>query len=329
MSDTTSISSPLAGSFGTSRSSATAKTQAVSGGRAATEDSVSLSELGKSLRGESLAAFEALSDKQRSQLVSLVDSGKISGEEVHDALTQRLKQARSSAVAATARMFNNDHATLLRNDATSADDLRNALGSTLTQRSSLMDKLASAMSEGDLAATSDTLAARSLNPLLSADRSGMSRLVMPGFFGMDFTDSRLNYTRKEGDAAYKLKSLGVDFDGIDNALRGIGEKDAAAILAERAGLPSSRKVAKNSEFSLEDAVFKPLTAGSGQAAEPSFEGQADRLRAFFQNAISPGGGVQRVDIPPEFSTSALRAAAVGGAQANVDRDYVRGLLPRY
>lgn len=302
------------------------------GGTMSVEDSVSLSELGRSLRGDSLVAFEALSDKQRAQLVGLVDSGKITGEEVHDALKQRLKQARSSAVAATDRMFEIDHADLLRNEATSADDLRSALGSTLAKRSSLMDKLASAMSEGDRAATSDALAARTQGPLPFADRLNMNRLIMPGFFGTDFTDSRLNYTKKEGDAAYKLKSLGVSLDGIDGALRGIGEKDAAAILSERAGLPSSRTVEKDSEFSLEDAAIKPLIAGpSGGESLPDRRAWLRALGPILSSAKP--GAVYRFDVPKDHginrSNPAQITEAAGSAQSAVSVDYVRGLIPHY
>ncbi|WP_149166723.1 hypothetical protein [Azospirillum brasilense] len=262
---------------------------AASGGAAS--DSVSLSGLGGALRGDGLAAFGALSDAQRQQLADLVDSGKISGETVNDALTQRLKQARVSAMGATQRMYNNDHAALFLDETTSSDDLRGALSQTLARRSSLMDKLVAAMSEDEQAAASNDLAARTMNPLLAKDRMGMSRYIMPGFFSMDFSDSRLNSTRKQGDATYSLKALGVDLDAIDKALRKTGEEDAAAILSERAGLPASRKVAADQDYSVDDALVKPLTAPSGGSSPdardyPNPLDYGKKLREFLQASFA-------------------------------------------
>ncbi|MBP2303288.1 hypothetical protein [Azospirillum picis] len=293
-----------------------------------------MSELGKSLRGDSLIAFDALSDKQRSQLVDLVDSGKMSGEEVHDALKQRLKQARSSAVSATQRMFANDHAELLAGGNAGPDELRDALGATLERRSSLMDKLKSALSQDGVQEASAALAARELNPLLAQGQGGLV-----GLFAGGGADSRLLYTRKEGDAAYKMKSLGVDLDGIDAALRGIGEKDAAAILSERAGLPSSRSVSADPDFSEKDAAFLPyLSVPDQNRSGPALGGEADRMRALYgagrRQAV--GAGIYQIDGGQidrgAGSPRAIDVLDVGvpvSRPSGTDVSYLKGLLPRY
>lgn len=326
----------LSGSYATPGLPNQSRPSAAGSVGAAAKDSVSLSALGKSLRGESAIAFNALSDKQRSQIIDLVDSGKMSGEEVHDALKQRLKQARSSAVSATRRMFANDHADLLTSGQANSGDLRDALATTLDRRASLMDKLQSALSQDGTQAASDGLSARDLNPLLTRN-GGAGKITMAGFFDSKGADSRLSYTKKEGDAAYKLQSLGVDLDGIDNALRGIGEQDAAAILSERAGLSSSRTVAADSEFSERDAVFLPfisvpdLQGGAGHGTD--LAGQANRLRAFYQSAQAQpvGSGISRIDVKaalPEIGDGTADSAGAIRMTAS-DRSYFKGLLTRY
>ncbi|CAO3446733.1 hypothetical protein [Azospirillum argentinense] len=315
---------------------------------AAASDRVALSGLGGALRGDGLTAFGALSDAQRQQLADLVDSGKISGETVNDALTQRLKQARVSAMGATQRMYNNDHADLFFDEATSVDDLRGALSQTLARRSSLMDKLTAAMSEDERASASTDLAARTMNPLLAKDRMGMSRYIMPGFFSMDFSDSRLNSTKKQGDATYSLKALGVDLDAIDKALRKTGEEDAAAILSERAGLPASRKVAADQGYSVDDALVKPLNALPG-ASPPDARDYSNpldygrKLREFLQASFAEmrkvgelgGHTVYQVDRPPDpiqrsrdLPTPSSAGAAIAQGEP-VDRAYMIGLAARY
>lgn len=305
-------------------------------------DSVSLSPLGEALRDESLTAFNALSDKQRSQIVSLVDSGKMTGEEVHDALKQRVKEARSSALGAMRRMFDNDNAGLYLDETTGTDDLRKALGATLDRRASLMEKLVAATDPDDRKSLSDTLSARGLNPLLSGDRSGMSRYIMAPFFEDDLGDSRMNSTRKEGDAAYKLESLGVDLGGIDDALRSVGEQDATAILSERAGLPSSRTVARDASFSLAGAIRQPFSIPLGQRDSAPGE-TADQLRELFRRAGAgsdatggPVGVPRSIDMPsrslPDFTAlqtvPALQTAPVG-READSATAYLKGLRTKY
>lgn len=303
------------------------------GGYGSVADSVSLSPLGKSLHDESLVVFNALSDKQRGQLVSLVDSGKMTGEEVHDALKQRLKEARSSALNATHRMFSKDHDDLYRNPGATGDDLNNALADTLKRRSSLIENMTAATSDDERQSLSDELASRGLGP----DRTGLlgkQRYIMPQFFTPDLADSRIASTRKEGDAAYKLQSLGFDLDGVDQALRSIGEQDSAAILSERAGLPSSRVVARDSSFSMEDAVIQPLAFPQSNGGSVDENGFLARMRAqdqWVQNTSGPVGVVRRIDKP--ITTPVINDFPTS---ARVDREadaanlaYIKGLKPRY
>lgn len=60
----------------------------------------------------------------------------------------------------------------------------------------------------------------------------------------------------------QLKSVGGR-SRVDKALRKTGEEDAAAILAERAGLPTARAVAGDQDCFVDDALVRPLTAPSG------------------------------------------------------------------
>ncbi|MBP2290977.1 hypothetical protein [Azospirillum rugosum] len=230
---------------------------------AGVKDSVSLSPLASSLHDESLTAFNALSSETRTQLSSLVDSGALSGEDVHNALKQRVKEARRSAYSATFRMAHNDNADLFFNENTNRGDFQNALRATTEKRAELMKKLsaldgAGQGSSADYANLSQQLVASDANPKLLRDRSGMKRYIMDPFGGVDFEDSRLNTTRKEVDAVYKLKAAGVDLSAIDRGVRALGERDAASIIAERADLPHATTVAKDREFSLNDALVQPI-----------------------------------------------------------------------
>lgn len=307
------------------------------GGYGSVADSVSLSPLGKSLHDESLVVFNALSDKQRGQLVSLVDSGKMTGEEVHDALKERLKEARFSAFNAARRIYHSDNDSLFRDENTSLKDLTDALSTTLDRRSTLIASLTAAASDDEKKSLSDTLAARAMSTRPPRDITTMKRIIMEPFFEDDPTDSRMASTRKEGDAAYKLQSLGFDLDGVDQALRPIGEQDAAAIVREKAGLPSSRTVARDTSFSVADGIRPTLSFPSANGGSIDENGFLARMRAQDQwlvDTSGPVGVVRRIDPPARAAlTDALAHAP---ASARVDREadaanlaYIKGLKPRY
>jgi len=244
-------------------------------------DQVSLSPLAASLHDESLTVFNALSDEQRGQISSLVESGRMSGEEVHDALKQRLKEARRGAYGGIRRMFANDNAELALNEGRTVDDLKDGLRSTLDRRSAIMDGMSELGRNGGAGSQaykdlSDQLSARSINPLLNDPRATSMGMA---FYEFDPDESRLMSTHKEGDAAYKLKATGFNLDELDRAIRFIGEKDATSIVLEKSGMPRTSTVAKDRDFSIDDAIIKPILGkSSGQAVGgglPDIFGQAE------------------------------------------------------
>lgn len=220
-------------------------------------DRVTLSPLARSLHDESLVAFNALSDEQRGQLASLVESGQLSGEDVHNALKQRLKEARRSAFTAIERMAANDSAELRAYGNPTNDKLLDALSATLKRRSGMVATLSGLERDGqdDTQAyrdLSEQLKARTMNPLL--DRIPPDRISLE-LFTVNPAESRTMSTKTEGDAVYKLKATSFDLDALDRALRPIGEKDAASLVGEKFGLPNTAPVAKDRTFSSEDAIF--------------------------------------------------------------------------
>jgi len=289
-------------------------------GISAAQDSVSLSPLASSLRDESLTAFNTLSSEMRTQLSSLVDSGALTGEDVHNALKHRMKEARLNAYSATFRMAHNDHADLFFDESATAGDFQNALRATSARRAQLMEKLSALEGEGqanseEYAGLSKQLVASDMNPKLLADRSGMTRHIMDPFHTFDMNETRLMQTYKETDAAYKLKGTGIDLSAIDRSLRSVGEQDAAAIVAERAGLSHANTVAKDKEFSINDALFKsiPVPATTAGALESGNERVNGGVRASIEASIST---MQREGKNPFGDAEALR-------------QYWRGIRARY
>ncbi|MBK3773840.1 hypothetical protein JJL56_12720 [Azospirillum sp. YIM DDC1] len=261
--------------------------RAIGGTTGGIADSVSLSPLASSLRDESLTAFNALSAETRTQLSSLVDSGKLTGEDVHNALKQRLKESRLTAYSATFRMAHNDNAGLFSSDDTTSDDFRKALSATSAKREELMGKLSLLDQRGQGASEqygeiSTSLIAQGTNPALLLAQSGNQRMNLDPFQGFSITqpaDSRMAYTRKEADAAYKLKDAGVDLSSIDKALRSLGERDAASLIAERTGQPSTHTVAQDREFTSDDSLFPSISLPATQArTDAPVMGQRVQLR---------------------------------------------------
>ncbi|MBY3753209.1 hypothetical protein GBZ26_17550 [Azospirillum formosense] len=324
------VSSPVSGS--TQRATSPVSSPAISStlgagagaatGAAGLTDTVSLSPLASSLRDESLMAFNALSAETRTQLSSLVDSGKLTGEDVHNALKQRLKESRRTAYSATFRMAHNENAALFSDDGTTPDDFRKALSATSAKRDELMAKLSLLDQRGQggsepYGEISASLMAQSTNPALLRAQSNGQRIVLDPFQSFSLTqpvDSRMAYTRKEGDAAYKLKDAGVDLSSIDRALRSLGERDAASLIAERTGQPSAHTVAHDREFSADESVFPSISL-------PAPQGRTE----------APAMG-QRVQISEEVK-AALEAQVKSGRDpfenAKADRQYREGIRVSY
>lgn len=263
------VGSMVASTYGTTAAKPTGPATgpdrtAASAAAGAITDSVSLSPLAKSLRNESLMAFNALTDDQRGALSALVDSGKMSGEDIHNALKERVKQARSTAYWAGSRMFTSDNAELFAYGSEDlGGDLREGLSKTLKQRSELTAKLMQLEDDGHAGSEEHTALAKKLraaepNPLLM-QRGMSSRVPFDPFHAFMLEDSRMMKTKTEVNAFDKLKATGFDIDALDRRLRGLGERDAAAIAAGTAKIGGFGTVAKDAEFSVEDAVMKPLT----------------------------------------------------------------------
>ncbi|WP_454017271.1 hypothetical protein [Azospirillum sp. Marseille-Q6669] len=296
-------------------SQATSASSKMVAGTPAPTDQVSFSPLASALRDESLSAFNALSVETRSQLSSLVDSGALSGDDVHNALKQRTKEARLGAYAATFRMAHNDNADLLSSGSATSSDFQEALRAASEKRAGMMEKLSALLQSGqdgsdDYTALSDQLKALTPNARLLA---GGSSFVDP-FQPIEPGESRLMSTRSETDAVYKLKAAGVDLSAIDKALRPMGERDAASLVAERAGLPQTHTVSKDGEFSLDQALIQPITA------PPSAAGAASGADARFIDA----------DFLANLGSSIgpLKGNAFGEG-ADASRQYWRGLRASY
>lgn len=285
------IAQPLAASTPSQPSPVGTSGSATGPAAAAKSDSVSLSPLAKSLHDESLTVFNALSTEQRSALSALVDSGKMTGDEVHNALKERLKEARTKAYGAGFRMFANDSAGLYFGDQPpSIDDMRDALRGTLERRSALFDRMTSLEKDGkagtdEHSALAKELAASDMNPLLTR-KPPDNRAMLSPFHGIDTRESRLMKTKTEVNAFEKLRDSGFDIAGLDARLRGLGEKDAQAIVAEQAKLSGYGRVAEDREFSIDDASVRLLDshfAGAGaqdtEAMSRINEGRAFRSAA--------------------------------------------------
>lgn len=282
-------------------------------------DQVSLSPLARSLHDESLVVFNALSDDQRGQLSSLVDSGQLSGEEVHDALKQRLKEARRSAFSATRRMFANDSAELrASSDTPSTEKLNTLLRATLDRRSGMVDSLSDLERNGGKGAQayqdlSGQLASRTMNPLLNSARA--ATVFLPSL-ELDTSDSRIMSTRKEGDAAYKLKATSFNLDDLDRSIRSIGEKDAASLIREKAGLPGGSSVPKDADFSLDDAILKPILGTT--AGQATTEAMPDFFSGLRSGALVSTGTVGIYEI----------TGAAAGNAASTPQGAPRNSLPK-
>jgi hypothetical protein len=305
------------------------------------QDQVSLSPLAKSLHDESLTVFNALSDDQRGQLSALVDSGQLSGEDVHNALKQRLKEARSSAFASMGRMFSNDTAELRLKGATSGQ-LDGAVRDMLERRSGMVNSLTEMERNGERGSQayqdlSTQLQARDMNPVLNrlAPGSGITR-----HFTMDFEDSRLMSTHKEGDAVYKLKATSFNLGDLDHAIRPIGERDATALVNEQSFGAESR-VSKDRAFSLDDAIIKPIFSGRPDQTTSSFIRDAFRppetpeidewiptnTPGIYEIKFKPNPDQDKPSVRELLSKSMPTRPTP--AQSEEHLNYLRGLFPKY
>ncbi len=302
------------------------------------QDHVTLSPLAKSLHDESLTVFNALSDDQRGQLSALVDSGQLSGEDVHNALKQRLKEARRNAFASMGRMFSNDSAELRLNGATSGQ-IDGALRTMLERRSGMVNSLTEMERNGERGSQayqdlSTQLQARDMNPVLNrlAPGSGITR-----HFTMDFEDSRLMSTHKEGDAVYKLKATSFNLGDLDRAIRPIGERDATALVNEQSFGAESR-VSKDREFSLDDAIIKPIFSGRPDQTTAPLGLDVFRPPEIEERIPTNTPGIYEIKLKPnpdqdkpsvrELLSKSMQTPSTP-AQLEENRRYLTGLFAKY
>ncbi|WP_454018956.1 hypothetical protein [Azospirillum sp. Marseille-Q6669] len=146
------VSPPLAGApaVATTKTMSAAQGGAISSPGAATtattttgaKDTLSLSPLAASLKGPSLDLFNKLKQNERTLLNGLVDSGKVTGGDVNNALMGSLKMARSTAFMNGGRMFESQNRGLFaRANTVTADEMLKATDDTLARRKELVARL--------------------------------------------------------------------------------------------------------------------------------------------------------------------------------------------
>jgi len=185
-------------------------------------DSVNLSPLAKALKGDALALFTKLSPDDRTTLSDFVTSGRMSADEVNDALTDKLKVARKESywkgvVEADGKQINN---------------LDKEIG-YLTQE--LEDK----MSEVDKIKSPAEALARAMEIMKETEDSrfrlssligqSISQPVNPNSkLTMEFAVTKIARSETERAAGSKLASLGFGSDSFAQLLKDTADADVAA-----------------------------------------------------------------------------------------------------
>ncbi|MBY3752305.1 hypothetical protein GBZ26_01140 [Azospirillum formosense] len=253
------VSSPLAGAPAVAAAKATSVSQGAGSGSsgAATaaavtgaKDTLSLSPLAASLKGPSLDLFNKLKQNERTLLSGLVDSGKITGDDVNNALMGSLKMARSTAFMNGGRMFESQNRGLFARAATvTADEMLKATGDTLARRKELVAQLGELdkNGQGGSADYSEILRALSgVEPGAGTDQPSaephgnsratahlrQTRIISP--YIMKLGDPFFIRSGEEEAARNKLKEAGVSLSSLTDAARGMGEDDVAGIVQEQA-----------------------------------------------------------------------------------------------
>nr|WP_137115788.1 hypothetical protein [Azospirillum argentinense] len=232
---TTSTAQGTAGSPAGSATTATAS--------AGAKDTLSLSPLAASLKGPSLDLFNKLKQNERALLGDLVDSGKITGDDVNNALMSSLKQARRSSFATGSMMFETQNSNLFaRADSVTADEILQATDNTLARRKELVSRLGELEKNGQGGSDDYSAVLRALSGMEpGADPRGSgrvngpprsTRIVSP--YTMNLGDQRFQQSGAEEAASNKLKEAGVSLSALSDAARGMAEDDVAGIVKEQA-----------------------------------------------------------------------------------------------
>ncbi len=209
---------------------------------AGTKDTLSLSTLAASLKGPSLDLFNKLKQNERTLLGDLVDSGKVTGDDVNNALMSSLKQARRTSFATGSMMFETRNSGLFaRADSVTADEMLKATDDTLARRKELVSRLGELEKNGQ--GGSDDYSA--ILRALSGSESGSGRRDMPvngpprstrivSPYTMNLADPRFLQSGEEEAASNKLKEAGVSLSSLTDAARGMAEEDVAGMVKEQA-----------------------------------------------------------------------------------------------
>jgi polyhydroxyalkanoate synthesis regulator phasin len=215
-------------------------------------DSVTLSPLAGTLRGAALDLFNTLDGNDRQALSDLVDKGRMSAEDVQNALKDRLKQARNAAWWDSNRMFERENAAVTRIDrVATADEITQAVTSHLDRRKQLIGRLEELSKDGktggeEYADIVRTLAgqkkpgeAEPAYPTFDestrrARREGRGGIPINTPFIRSLVDPRFNRTGAEKFAGETLSAQGFASASFDRVVRARAEEDVAAMVTENA-----------------------------------------------------------------------------------------------
>ncbi|WP_145674161.1 hypothetical protein [Azospirillum brasilense] len=199
--------------------SRTKEDEASNGGGKA--DHVALSPLASALKGDALSLFGKLSTDDRSALGLFVSSGRMSADEMNDALSGKLKETRSqtfwkSAVEAGV------------GQETERQRKIRTLSESIEARMSAIDKTAgSGMRLDQAVAISNEMrgAMRERSSLMSQADEGATTVKLTAEFALN----KMARTDSERTAGDKLSALGFKSENFDQLLKDTAEKDIASM----------------------------------------------------------------------------------------------------
>ncbi|HYH18009.1 MAG TPA: hypothetical protein VD995_05270 [Azospirillum sp.] len=196
------------------------ETKTVSG--TTTTDSVDLSPLASALKGDALALFTKLSPDDRTTLSDFVSSGRMSAEEVNDALTDKLKVARKESYwkgVVEAEGRRNDH----------IGKEIDSLTKELEEKLAAIEKAGSPAAALALAMKQKEDMDRSRFRLSSLIGQSISQPVNPNSkLTMDFAVTKIARSETERAAGSKLASLGFGSESFAQLLKDTAAADVAA-----------------------------------------------------------------------------------------------------
>lgn len=185
-------------------------------------DSVNLSPLAKALKGDALALFTKLSPDDRTTLSDFVTSGRMSAEEVNDALTDKLKVARKESYWKG----------VVEADGNQNNNLDKEIGY-------LTNELEDKMSEVDKIKSPAAALARAMEIMKETEDSrfrlssligqSISQPVNPNSkLTMEFAVTKIARSETERAAGGKLASLGFGSESFAQLLKDTADADVAA-----------------------------------------------------------------------------------------------------